>query len=157
MATHVARAMLDAGANEVYVVGGDVTTLGALALRFVPDQFPHQGPLAGIITALGAATEEVVVVTACDMPWIRQRHVRGLVEGIGDYEAAMSAAEGQPQPLHTAWKRATLKKLEESFVSGERSPLRAIRDLDHAIVDLGAGSWSIDLDTPDDVLVSPEN
>ena len=151
MATHVARAMLDAGAREVCAVGGDGATLGVLGLTVVRDRYPHQGPLAGIIAALGAASEEVVVVTACDMPWIRKRHVAGLVEGIGSFDAAMSAANGQLQPLHTAWKRATLQKLEASFLSGERSALRAIRDLDFAVVDFGVGAWSIDLDTPEDV------
>jgi molybdopterin-guanine dinucleotide biosynthesis protein A len=151
MAIRVARAMLEAGAREVCAVGGDATILGALGLRIIPDQVPHEGPLAGIIGALRDASEEVVVVTACDMPWIRQRHVTGLVLGIGSFDAAMSAADGQLQPLHTAWKRATLPKLEESFRSGERSPLRAIQDLDFSVIDFGAGSWSIDLDTPGDV------
>lgn len=88
---------------------------------------------------------------ACDIPWIRQRHVTGLVEGIGTFDAATSAANGQLQPLHTAWNRATLQRLEASFLSGERSALRAIRELTYSVVDFGAGSWSIDLDTPSDV------
>jgi molybdopterin-guanine dinucleotide biosynthesis protein A len=151
MATHVARAMLEAGAKEVFAVGGDAEILGVLGLRIIPDQVPHEGPLAGIIAALRAASEEVVVVTACDMPWIRGRHVAGIVDVIDKFDAVMSAADGQLQPLHTAWKRATLKKLEASFLSGERSALRAIRNLDYSVVDFGAGQWSIDLDTPSDV------
>jgi molybdopterin-guanine dinucleotide biosynthesis protein A len=151
MATHVACAMLEAGAREVCAVGGDATNLGALGLRIIPDQDPHEGPLAGIIAALRDASEEVVVVTACDMPWIRERHVTGIVDGIGSFDATMSASDGQLQPLHTAWKRATLQKLEASFLLGERSVLRAIRGLDFSVVDFGPGSWSIDLDTPGDV------
>ncbi len=151
MATHVARAMFEAGASEVCAIGGDATTLDVLGLRIVPDQDPHEGPLAGIVAALRDASEEVVVVSACDMPWIRARHVRGLVQGIGRFDAAMSAADGQLQPLHTAWKRAALQTLEASFLLGERSALRAICDLNYSVVDFGAGSWSTDLDTPEDV------
>jgi molybdopterin-guanine dinucleotide biosynthesis protein A len=151
MATQVARAMLEAGAKEVFAVGGDAEILRVLGLRLVPDQVPHEGPLAGIIAALRDASEEVVVVTACDMPWIRERHVAGIVDVIGKFDAVMSAADGQLQPLHTAWKRSALKKLEALFLSGERSALRAIRSLDYSVVDFGAGPWSIDLDTPGDV------
>jgi len=151
MAARVARAMLEAGAREVSVVGGDDAALGVLGLRIIRDLYPHQGPLAGIIAALRVAGEEVVVVTACDMPWIRRPHVTGLVEGIGNCDAAMSSADGQLQPLHTAWRRAALDRLESSFLSGERSPLRASRDLDCSVIDFGAGAWSIDLDTPGDV------
>lgn len=151
MATHVARAMLEAGAKEVCAVGGDAELLGVLGLRFIPDPAPHEGPLAGIIAALRAASEEVVVVTACDMPWIRQQHVAGIVDGIGKFDVVMSAADGHLQPLHAAWKRATLTKLDEFFLSGERSALRAIRNLEYSVFDFGAGPWSIDLDTPGDV------
>lgn len=151
MATHVARAMLDAGAREVVAVGGDAATLDVLGLRVIADENPHEGPLAGIIAALRDASDDIVVVTACDMPWIRERHVRGLLGAIGRSDAAMSAADGQPQPLHAAWKRTALKKLDATFLSGERSALRAIRGLEVSVVDFGAGSWSIDLDTPGDV------
>jgi molybdopterin-guanine dinucleotide biosynthesis protein A len=159
MATRVTRAMLGAGAREVFVVGGDAESLSTLGLRIIPDQTPHDGPLAGIISALRAASEDVVVVTACDMPWIRENHVAGIVEAIDKFDVVMSVADGQPQPLHAAWTRATLEKLEAAFHSGERSPLRAIRNLNYSVVDFGAGSWSIDLDTPGDVasLTAPPN
>jgi molybdopterin-guanine dinucleotide biosynthesis protein A len=157
MASRVARAMIDAGASEVCVVGGDGESRGELGSRFVPDRYPHEGPLAGIIAALGAASQDVVVITACDMPWIGPRQVRGLVEGVGSFDAAMSAADGQVQPLHTAWKRDTLQRLEASFLSGERSALRALRHLNYCVVDFGAGSWAMDLDTPDDVASFTQN
>lgn len=159
MATRVARAMIEAGATEVFAVGGDAETLSTLGLRIIPDQTPHEGPLAGVIAALRAASEEVVLVTACDMPWICENHVAGIVEAIDKFDVVMSAADGQLQPLHAAWTRASLEKLEAAFHLGERSPLRVILNLDYSVVDLGAGSWSIDLDTPGDValLTAPPN
>lgn len=152
MATRVARAMLAAGAQEVFAVGGDPETLDSLGLRIVPDGAPHEGPLVGIIAALGAASEEIVVVSACDMPWISATHVARLVDGIGRFDVAVSADDGQLQPLFAAWTRAVIKRLDAAFQSGERSPLRVIRDLDHAVVDFGAGAWSLDLDTPGDAI-----
>ncbi|HEY5104020.1 MAG TPA: molybdenum cofactor guanylyltransferase [Acidimicrobiales bacterium] len=157
MAGRVARAMLEAGAREVFAVGGDGVTLGTLGLQVVPDETPHEGPLAGIIAALRVASEDVVVVTACDMPWIGAVHVARLVHAIDKFDVVISAANGQLQPLHAAWTRATLEKVEAAFQAGERSPLRAIQNLDYLVVDFGVGPWSIDLDTPRDVasLVSP--
>lgn len=159
MASRVARAMLDAGAREVFFVGGDTETLKNLGERVVPDLTPHEGPLAGIIAALRAASQEVVVVTACDMPWIDANHVIGLVDGIGNFDVVVSAADTQLQPLHAAWARSALEKIEAGFLLGERSPLRVIRSLDYSVVDLGAGPWSVDLDTPSDVtsFIAPSN
>jgi len=151
MATRVARAMLAAGAQEVFLVGGDPETLDSLGLRIVPDGAAHEGPLVGVIAALGAVSEEIVVVTACDMPWIDERHVARLVDAVANFDVAVSAADGQLQPLFAAWARATVKKLDAAFDSGERSPLRVIRGLNFSVVDFGVGTWSIDLDTPGDV------
>jgi molybdopterin-guanine dinucleotide biosynthesis protein A len=146
--------MLEAGAKEVSAVGGDAESLRALGLRFVPDEFPHEGPLGGIISALRASPEAVVVVTACDMPWIRSEHVSMLIRALGANDAVMSAADGRGQPLHAVWRSSALDQLERAFLSGERSPQRAIRDLNFTVVDFGAGTWSMDLDTPDDVVAS---
>ena len=88
----------------------------------------------------------------------RRRHVAdtrasivtGLVEGIGTFDAATSAVTVNFVPC-TRREPGTLQRLEASFLSGERSALRAIRELTYSVVDFGAGSWSIDLDTPSDV------
>jgi len=151
MAVRVARAMLEAGASETFLVGGDVETRASLAFRVVPDPTPYEGPLAGIIGALREASEDVVVVTACDMPWIRPEHVSALIDSLHHFDVAISTGDGQVQPLHAAWKRDSLNQLLRAFQSGERSPLRATRDMNVSLVDLGAGTWSIDLDTWADV------
>ncbi len=84
------------------------------------------------------------------MPWIDTARVAALVHGIGGADVAVGAANGYWQPLHAAWRRTVLEHLEPAFRDGERSPLRAIRGLNHIVVDLGSDGWSTDLDTPAD-------
>ena len=45
-------ALTRAGADPVIVVGGNRAAIEALGLRYVDDQWPGEGPLGGIITAL---------------------------------------------------------------------------------------------------------
>ncbi|HTT59496.1 MAG TPA: molybdenum cofactor guanylyltransferase [Acidimicrobiales bacterium] len=151
MAVRVARSLYEAGATEVFAVGGDPVSLRALGLRYVADEFPHEGPLGGIISALRAGSGAAVVVCACDMPWIRPEHVVRLVLELGRNDAVLSADNGQLQPLHAVWSHTALEKLERAFRRGERSPQRAVGDLRFKIVDLGGGSWSSDVDTPEEV------
>src|SRR5262245_1565825 len=66
MAGRVAAALREAGAAEVQAIGGDAAGLGELGLDVVPDRFPGEGPLGGIVTALSAASQPVTVVVACD-------------------------------------------------------------------------------------------
>ena len=156
MAKRVAHSMRDAGATAVFAVGGNAETLRPLGLRVVADEAPHEGPLAGIIAALKCASDEIVVVSACDMPWIDAARVAGVVHGIGGADVAVGAANGYWQPLHAAWRRAALAHLEPAFRDGERSPLRAIRSLNHTVVDLGSDGWSTDLDTPADIALAEQ-
>ena len=68
LAVIVADALRTSGADRVVAVGGDLDGLSALGLDAVPDLHAGEGPLGGILTALDATTEDVVVVLACDLP-----------------------------------------------------------------------------------------
>lgn len=149
MAMRVATAMHDAGAREVFTVGGDIYALGSLGLRVFPDDVPHRGPLAGLIVAMKVAREPIVVVTACDMPWIDASQIRILVAALGTLDVAVATSLGQVQPLFAAWSPRARGRIELSFRGGERSPLRIIKSLAFAHIELGGEAWSRDIDTPE--------
>jgi molybdopterin-guanine dinucleotide biosynthesis protein A len=151
MAARVAAALREAGATEVFLIGGDPGGRSSLGLTRVADGIDDAGPLAGILAALDASTDEVVVVTACDMPWIEPVHVVTVLDALADKEVAVSAAAGRRQPLHAAWHRRGLPKIRRAFKEGERAPARLIERLAHVVVELGAGPWADDVDTPGDV------
>ena len=48
-------ALREAGASEVFSIGGDVEALADMGFRAVPDEHPGEGPLGGIICALRQA------------------------------------------------------------------------------------------------------
>ncbi len=148
MAVRVALAMRAAGAAEVLAIGGDAHALTALGLAVVPDAYPGEGPLGGIITALRAAGDGTVMVTACDMPWIAAQHITPLVDALesSDVDVALST-----QHLHAAWRATALPALEKAFANGERSPKRALALVSSVTVALPSGTWSVDLDSPDDI------
>lgn len=151
LASRVEAAHTAAGATEVLAVGGDERGLRALGLRFVADLYPGDGPLGGIISALRAATTPVVVVTATDMPFLNGKDVTPLLDALSVEDeslVAVSAAEGHTQPMHAAWRVSALPLIERAFAEGQRSPRRLLPSLPHAVVELGGGVWSVDLDEP---------
>jgi molybdopterin-guanine dinucleotide biosynthesis protein A len=149
MAVRVALAMRAAGAEDVFAIGGDAQALTALGLSFVRDGYPGEGPLGAIITALRACGDGVVMVTACDMPWIGAAHITPLVEAL-DASPGIDVAVSS-QHLHAAWRASALPLLEKAFANGERAPKRAISLVSSVTVPLPAGTWSVDLDSPDDI------
>jgi molybdopterin-guanine dinucleotide biosynthesis protein A len=152
MALRVAQALREAGAAEVFGVGGDSAGLTAAGLRVVPDRWPGEGPLGGLVTALRAAVEDVIVVLACDLPSMGPTTVGALLEGLGDADGADGAVAvvgSRAQHVVGAWRRRALVSLEAAFVSGERAVWRACRSLRVTLVTLRAPNEAADADNPD--------
>jgi len=156
LASIVASALRDAGATEVLAIGGDVSGLTELQCfdRVIPDAHPGEGPLDGIITALGTAIDDVVVVLACDTPQIDSSTPERLVDALhgGGGDLAMAVVGGRRQPLTAAWRASVCReRLLESFAAGERAPRRALGDLQVIeLHDLPVTAVA-DLDRPEDL------
>jgi molybdopterin-guanine dinucleotide biosynthesis protein A len=150
-----AQALEAAGASAVIAVGGDQVGLEALGLRWVPDRFPGQGPLAGILTALAEATTDVVVVLACDMPGVGPEVPAALVAALDDDPSARVAAAvvgDRDQPLTAAWRCSTAQHgIEAAFDAGQRAPRRLLEGPGVVrVLGLPIGLLE-DVDSPDDL------
>jgi molybdopterin-guanine dinucleotide biosynthesis protein A len=147
LAVVAADALRGAGAVDVTAVGGDADALAALGLDVMEDRWPGHGPLGGLVTALDAAGEDVVVVLACDLPYITAAAVTAVVGGLGDADAAVPTVGGRPQPLLAAWRRsAALSALHDAFDAGERAIWRAMVTLRVRPVTLADERWTRDAD-----------
>lgn len=151
MASIAKGALEVAGAAEVLSVGGDVAALGALGFRAVPDEHPGEGPLAGILTALGNAVTDVVVVLACDLPWAAPSAVATVLAALGDADAAVPVVDGRWEPLHAAYRRAVLPALRRAFEGGERAPRQALAAVRVADVRGLRRHWVASANTPADL------
>lgn len=152
MAERVCRALRDAGAVEVVSVGGDRDALAGLGCfdRHLPDRWPGEGPLGGIVTALEDAVSDVVVVMACDTPSVGPSAPRALVGSLGEADVALGVVGDRDQPLSAAWRRRVAAPLHRAFESGERAPRRVVGSLAVVRVELAVDDVD-DIDRPDDV------
>ena len=147
LASIAADALRAGGAGEVFAVGGDADALEGLGLRVVPDRWPGEGPLGGIVTALDAARCEVAVVVACDLPYVTGEAVRAVVGALVGHDVAVPLVGGRSQHLLAAWNRATaLEPLRRAMGVGERAVWRAIAPLSVASVTLSNAQWAADAD-----------
>jgi molybdopterin-guanine dinucleotide biosynthesis protein A len=154
LAARAAAALRDAGATEVLCIGGDLAALRALGLVARADDHPGEGPLGGVLTGFTHTTEPVVVVLACDLPGAAARSVRALAAALDrapEAEAAVPVVDGRAQWLHAAYRRSSLRVLEDAFAAGERSIAAVAGRLDLVEVpDLDASTLA-DVDGPGDL------
>jgi molybdopterin-guanine dinucleotide biosynthesis protein A len=103
---------------------------------FLPDPVERQGegPLGGIATALEAAEARGIpgiLAIACDMPRVTTETLDWLAteaEGSREEHGASTVGEdGGPEPLFTVYRIAALPHLRACLAEGERSPRRAIK------------------------------
>ncbi len=130
MVVRVANALRAAGCEPVFAVGGDQAALEALGIEYVIDAYPGEGPVGGVITALAACDTPVVVVVACDVPYLTADTVRALLGGGVGAAHATVAVTDRVQPMCALWSRSALGQLHAAFAGGERRLLVVLDQLE---------------------------
>ena len=166
MARRVAGTIQAAGAVEVVAIGGDKTALQALGLAVVPDRWPGEGPLGGLVLSLEMCSADIVFVAACDLVAPSPNAIRSTVAWLVEHPDADIAvpshatgpgerqARDEPsQWMHCAWRRQAVASLRARFAGGERAINRAVRDTGLAVVTVpGVDPAALaDVDTPEDL------
>jgi molybdopterin-guanine dinucleotide biosynthesis protein A len=129
MAERVARVLEAAGSDPVIFVGGDAS-LGDLGRRQVPDRWPGEGPVGGVISALDALGDaDAVLVAACDLPDLTVDAVHAVVGTAAERTEIRVADSGRVEPMLACWPTGLRREIEARFDSGTRALHHVINDL----------------------------
>ncbi|CAB4323008.1 MAG: NTP transferase domain-containing protein [Actinobacteria bacterium] len=149
------RSLEGCGASGIAVVGGAPLLPIPDGVEPVADLFPGEGPLGGIISALRWSRSDLVVVLACDMPFLTEEPIMELVSlarGSHALAGVFAKIDGRIQPLTAIWRRSlALELLTASFGAGERAPRRLLDRLPHETIICENSLALIDLDSRDDI------
>ena len=126
MAERVALVLESAGCDPVVFVGGD-PALAELGRRHVPDSYPGEGPVGGVVTALSALRDAAaVVVAACDLPDLNVDAVRALMGTTEDRVEIRVADSGRVEPALACWPTVRRNQIESQLLGGQRALHRLI-------------------------------
>jgi molybdenum cofactor guanylyltransferase len=128
-------------AKEVKIVAAP-NKYAKFGVTMVEDQWPGEGPLGGIVTALedaarNTAPPEWNLILSCDMPFLTpewlaflgERAVRSKAEVVFPHSAS------GPEPLCACWQTAAAAKLRTGFESGVRKVTEGIALLRAEVLD----------------------
>jgi molybdopterin-guanine dinucleotide biosynthesis protein A len=107
--------------DDLLLVGGPAPSANLTGVRHVPDLVPGCGPLSGLHAALSAARASVVVVVACDMPFVPApllRYFLALVNGSDRPDLVVPRTERGYHPLCAAYTRACLEPISRRLADG---------------------------------------
>jgi molybdopterin-guanine dinucleotide biosynthesis protein A len=153
MAKRVAIALRDGGATEVVCVGGDRAGLTGLALVSIDDEWPGQGPLAGLLTALGWSDEPSIVVAGCDQPWLDAAVIGALIGAHRSSAAPVTVyrVDGVPQPLPGVYDTSLRPGILAALERGERALKAVLGMVEPTCVEALDPGALRDVDRPEDL------
>jgi molybdopterin-guanine dinucleotide biosynthesis protein A len=160
MARRVADALTAAGCGRVVLVGGSPSWAEHLDLDRVDDRWPGEGPLGGLATALldgpgpTDTGQTVVLVAACDQPWLDPTDLARLVAALTTSPEADGATartiDGRTHPFPSAWRAEAGPAVAELVRDGARRADAALVAVRTVAVAVGAGTVA-DVDTAADL------
>lgn len=109
-----------AGFPELLISAND-PALGADLGRVVPDEYPGQGPLAGLHAAMGSTDRRAILCLPCDLPRFTPEAAEYLLgEYSGEDVLVFSDRNGRLHPLCGIYSCALRPRIGEMLKKGER-------------------------------------
>jgi molybdopterin-guanine dinucleotide biosynthesis protein A len=147
----VAQAVRLAAGSAVLV--GRPQAYARMAFPAIADLYPGEGPLGGILTALGHSLAEWNVVAACDMPEITAQFLTTLIKAAerSDADALVpTGPSGRPEPLCAVYRRRARPGLEAAFARGVRAVAAALPSIRATLFPVSELSLFQNVNTPEE-------
>ena len=107
----------------------------------IADQYPGEGPLGGILTALSLLPRgKLALIVSCDMPFLTVEFLADLRRRAEKSEklVVVPRSENGLEPLCAAWKREALPEIQLAFDAGVRKVTDAMGRLRMEVLDESA-------------------
>jgi molybdopterin-guanine dinucleotide biosynthesis protein A len=139
-------------AREVTLAAGSATLVGNPTLG-IPDLYPGEGPLSGILTALAHTTADWNLIVACDMPLARAPFLAHLLNEAYDRDADVllpRGPSGQVEPLCAVYHTRTRATIQGRFDAGVRKVTAGIEGLRVSLLEVSQVAQFQNVNTPED-------
>jgi molybdopterin-guanine dinucleotide biosynthesis protein A len=148
LAESIARAVESAAGSVVVVGRAELAGFPA-----IPDLYPDEGPLGGILTALRHTRAPWNLIVACDMPELTPAFLAELLDAAedADVDALLPVGpRGNPEPLCAVYHRRALGAIGESFEAGVRKVTSALEGVEAVAYPVAEMAQFQNVNTPED-------
>lgn len=128
--------------GEAIIVGGSREKLRGFDVDAIPDRWPGEGPLGGIVTALERSAKnpgkpQWNLIVSCDMPFLTNEWLAFLCERAAASEAQVVVPRSPQgiEPLCACWRTHASPALWSAFEAGVRKVTEGINRLNREVLD----------------------
>lgn len=115
-------------AREILVVANDDRLASDPRLTVIRDPEPHAGVLPALLAALDTASSELMLLVACDMPFLDRALIETLVWLAEQQDVVMPKVEGREQPMHAIYRVAACRAAVRAALEQGRRRMIAFLD-----------------------------
>jgi molybdopterin-guanine dinucleotide biosynthesis protein A len=95
-------------------------------VRIVEDSEAYQGPLFGLKDAIKYVLDDVILLSACDMPFVQTDLYSQMLDKLNDHDAVMPILGGFHEPLTAVYRLPSLKRAIKEAVGEANTKLSSI-------------------------------
>jgi len=117
-------------AAEVFVVANDDKLVGDPRFTVLRDPEEHAGVLPALMTALDAASSPLLLLLACDMPFVNANVIGFLREIAETHDAVIPYVQSFPQAMHAIYRVEPCRVAVRNLLEDENGGRRMISFLD---------------------------
>jgi molybdopterin-guanine dinucleotide biosynthesis protein A len=105
-------------AHTIQVVGVPPDRYADLGLVSCPDVLPGLGAIGGIYTALRSSPADLVLVVACDLPFLEAGLLERLADLASTHDGAWVATERGVEPLLACYRASSADRVKAAIEAG---------------------------------------
>ncbi len=142
-----------ASATGKVTLVGNPAIYGHLGLPVLPDRFPGEGPLGGILTALADSAADWNLIVACDMPEVTAPALERLLIAAERHDGDVlvpAGPSGLLEPLCAVYHRRSHPALRQAFDRGVRRVTAAFDGIKTVIFQVTEVASFQNVNTPED-------
>lgn len=123
--------------KQIWISYGDKMHDLYKGCRIVQDEYPGCGPLSGIHAGMKMCDSEIVLVAACDMPFLKAELYQYLIQFLeAQYDGVVPIVEGKMHPLAAIYRTNIVLRLEEALKKKHYKMQLVCRQLNLKYVDV---------------------
>lgn len=155
MVLRVAAEAQKSAATTVVVIGREPDIWPGVVT--VPDTFPNEGPLGGLLTGFTQSLADAVVLMPCDLLHPAAESVDMVGQTLSadpSIDVVVPVVNNRRQYVQAGFRRRIAPRLEERFAAGSRSIHDGIAGLVVCELPINEADWFADADVPEDLPVA---
>lgn len=105
------------------------------------DEMKDKGPLAGILTGLVNSSTQKNLFVGCDMPFLSENLLSGLINNSGDEDVLLTEHLGKAEPLCSIYNRSCITHLRSQLEQNQLKITNAFEGLKTRVISFDKEDW----------------